>query len=75
MSSSSNEQSSYEITPDLLARLHQVVRNAGRSDIRSVPALIGKMIGNQNAAIMCLRLLYRFPRSRKARRMGLQVLP
>jgi len=52
-------------TLDLLAQLRQLVRNAGRSDIRSVPTLIGKVIGNQIAGIMCVRLLYWFPRATK----------
>jgi hypothetical protein len=51
--------------PDLLAQLRQIVHYVGRSDIRSVPALLSKVIGNQNAALMCIRLLYWFPRATK----------
>jgi hypothetical protein len=50
---------------DLLAQLRQIVHHAGRSDIRSVSALLGKVVGNQNAALMCMRLLYWFPRATK----------
>lgn len=52
--------------PDLLARLHNVVHQLNRSDIRTPLALIAKVLGDQNAAIMCIRLLHWFPRSRKA---------
>ena len=50
---------------DLLAQLRQIVCHAGRSDIRSVSALLSKVIGSQNAALMCVRLLYWFPRATK----------
>jgi hypothetical protein len=52
--------------PDLLARLQLVVRQINRSDIRTVPALIAKVLGDQNAALMCVRLLHWFPRAKKA---------
>jgi hypothetical protein len=52
--------------PDLLARLQNVVRQLNRSDIRTVSALIAKVLGDQNAALMCVRLLHWFPRARKA---------
>lgn len=52
--------------PDLLARLQNVVQLLHRSDIRTVSALIAKALGDQNAAMMAVRLLYWFPRSKKA---------
>src|SRR5690349_8872735 len=52
--------------PDLLARLQNVVRQLNRSDIRTVSALIAKVIGNQNAGLMAVRLLHWFPKSKKA---------
>jgi hypothetical protein len=52
--------------PDLLARLQNVVRQLNRSDIRTVSALIAKAVGDQNAALMCVRLLHWFPRAKKA---------
>jgi hypothetical protein len=52
--------------PDLLARLQNVVRQLKRSDIRTVSALIAKALGDQNAALMCIRLLHWFPRAKKA---------
>ncbi len=51
---------------DLLARLQNVVRQLNRPDIRTVSALIGKVIGDQNAGLMAVRLLHWFPRSKKA---------
>jgi hypothetical protein len=51
--------------PDLLARLQNVVRQLNRSDIRTVSALIAKVIGDQNAGLMAVRLLHWFPRSKK----------
>jgi len=51
--------------PDLLARLQNVVRQLNRPDIRTVSALIAKVIGDQNAALMTVRLLHWFPRSKK----------
>jgi hypothetical protein len=51
---------------DLLARLQNVVRHLNRSDIRTVSALIAKAVGDQNAALMCVRLLHWFPRAKKA---------
>lgn len=56
----------FDHQPDLLARLHNLVRQLHRSDIRTPTALIAKMIGDQNAAMMFVRLLHWFPRSRKA---------
>jgi hypothetical protein len=52
--------------PDLLARLQLVVRQLNRSDIRTVSALIAKALGDQNAALMCVRLLHWFPYAKKA---------
>jgi hypothetical protein len=52
--------------PDLLARLQNVVRQLNRSDIRTVSVLIAKALGDQNAALMCVRLLHWFPRAKKA---------
>jgi hypothetical protein len=52
--------------PDLLARLQLVVRQLNRADIRTVSALIAKALGDQNAALMCVRLLHWFPRAKKA---------
>jgi hypothetical protein len=52
--------------PDLLARLQNVVRQLNRSDIRTVSALISKALGDQNAALMCIRLLHWFPRAKKS---------
>src|SRR5690348_8551147 len=51
--------------PNLLARLQNIVRQINLSDIRTVPVLIAKVIGDQNAGLMAVRLLYWFPRSRK----------
>jgi hypothetical protein len=51
--------------PDLLARLQNVVRQGNRSDIRTVPALMAKVIGDQNAGLMAVRLLHWFPCSKK----------
>ena len=52
--------------PDLTAQLGSIVRSANRPDIKSVYALISKMTGSQAATVMTLRLLYWFPRARKA---------
>src|SRR5688572_19767287 len=52
--------------PDLLAHLQNVVRQLNRSDIRTVSALIAKALGDQNAALMCVRLLHWFPRAKNA---------
>jgi hypothetical protein len=52
--------------PDLLARLQNVVRELNRPDIRTVSSLISKVIGDQNAGLMAVRLLHWFPRSKKA---------
>jgi hypothetical protein len=52
--------------PDLLARLQNVVRQLNRSDIRTTTTLIAKVLGNQNAAMMAVRLLHWFPRAKKA---------
>jgi hypothetical protein len=52
--------------PDLLARLQNVIRQLNRSDIRTVSALIAKVLGDQNAGLMAIRLLHWFPRSTKA---------
>ena len=51
--------------PDLLARLQNVIRQLNRSDIRTVSSLISKVIGDQNAGLMAVRLLHWFPRSKK----------
>src|SRR3982750_828692 len=52
--------------PDLLARLQNVVRELNRPDIRTVSALIAKVIGDQNAGLMAVRLLHWFPKAKKA---------
>jgi hypothetical protein len=52
--------------PDLLARLQNVVRQLNRPDIRTVSALIAKVIGDQNGGLMAVRLPHWFPRSKKA---------
>jgi hypothetical protein len=52
--------------PDLLARLQNVVRQLNRPDIRTVSALISKVIGDQNAGLMVVRLLHWFPKAKKA---------
>jgi hypothetical protein len=52
--------------PDLLAPLQNMIRQLNRSDIRTVSALIAKVVGDQNAALMCVRLLHWFPRAKKA---------
>jgi len=52
--------------PDLLTRLNNVVRQLNRSDIRTVSSLIGKVLGDQNAGQMAVRLLHWFPRAKKA---------
>ncbi len=51
--------------PDLLARLQNVVRELNRPDIRTVSALIAKVIGDQNAGLMAVRLMHWFPRAKK----------
>jgi hypothetical protein len=51
--------------PDLLARLQNVVRQLNRADIRTVTSLMAKVLGDKNAAEMCVRLLHWFPRSKK----------
>jgi len=51
--------------PDLLARLQNVVRELNRPDIRTVSALVAKVIGDQNAGLMAVRLLHWFPRAKK----------
>ena len=51
--------------PDLLARLQNVVRQLNRPDIRTVSALIAKVIGDQNAGLMAVRLLHWFPKAKK----------
>ena len=51
--------------PDLLARLQNVVRQVNRSDIRTITSLMAKVLGDQNAALMCVRLLHWFPRAKK----------
>lgn len=43
---------------DLLARLQNVVRHLERSDIRTVSSLISKVVGDQNAGLMAVRLLH-----------------
>lgn len=55
----------FENQPDLLARLHNVVRQLNRSDIRTVSALIAKAMGDQQAAMMAVRLLHWFPKAKK----------
>ncbi len=55
----------FDRQPDLLARLQNVVRQLNRSDIRTVSALISKVIGDQNAGLMAVRLLHWFPKSKK----------
>ncbi|MCA0455348.1 MAG: hypothetical protein LCI00_15330 [Chloroflexi bacterium] len=51
--------------PDLLARLHNLVRQLNRSDIRTVSSLIAKVLGDQNAGQMAIRLLHWFPKAKK----------
>ncbi|MBA3870764.1 MAG: hypothetical protein H0X30_16615 [Anaerolineae bacterium] len=51
--------------PDLLARLQNVVRQLNRPDIRTVSALVAKVIGDQNAGMMAVRLLHWFPKAKK----------
>ncbi len=51
---------------DWLGLLQPLVRLLQRPDIRSVPALIGKLLADRCAAQMCLRLLYWLPRAKKA---------
>jgi hypothetical protein len=51
--------------PDLLARLQNVVCQLNRLDIRTVSALIAKVIGDQNGGLMAVRLLHWFLRSKK----------
>ncbi len=51
--------------PDLLARLQNLVRELIRPDIRTVSALIDKVIGDQNAGLRAVRLLHWFPRAKK----------
>ncbi len=51
---------------DWLCLLQALVRLLQRPDIRSVPALIGKLLADPCAAQMCLRLLYWLPRAKKA---------
>ena len=51
--------------PDLLARLQNLVRQLNRSDIRTASSLISKVLGDQNAGLMAVRLLHWFPRSKK----------
>jgi hypothetical protein len=53
--------------PDLLSQLRQIVQAADRTDIRSVPELLNRMLGNRNATTMCLHLLYWFPRATRAK--------
>jgi hypothetical protein len=52
--------------PDLLARLQNVVRQLNRPDIRTVTSLLAKVLGDKNAALMCVRLLHWFPRAKKS---------
>lgn len=52
--------------PDLLARLHNLVRQLNRTDIRTVSSLISKVLGDQPAGQMAMRLLHWFPRAKKA---------
>lgn len=52
--------------PDLLASLQNVVRQLNRPDIRTVSSLIAKVIGDQNAGLMAVRLLHGFPKSKKS---------
>lgn len=55
---------SFDHKTDILSRLQNVVIQLKRSDIRTTNALISKMLGDRNAAQMCMRLLHWFPRSR-----------
>ncbi len=56
----------FDRQPDLLARLQNVVRQLNRSDIRTVSALVSKVLGDQNAGLMAVRLLHWFPKAKKA---------
>jgi len=55
----------FDCQPDLLARLQNVVRELNRPDIRTVSALVAKVIGDQNAGLMAVRLLHWFPKAKK----------
>ncbi len=55
----------FDRQPDLLTRLQNVVRELNRPDIRTVSSLIAKVIGDQNAGLMAVRLLHWFPRAKK----------
>jgi len=48
---------------DWIAQLTRLVRSLHRSDIRSVAALIGKLLDDPVAATMALRLLYWLPKA------------
>lgn len=50
---------------DWLALLRQLLCELNRSDIRSVDALLSKLTGDANAALMLLRLLYWTPKSKR----------
>ncbi|MCB9460189.1 MAG: hypothetical protein H6670_11115 [Anaerolineaceae bacterium] len=55
----------HEMTIDLLGNLRQLVRDVNRRDIRSVDALLSKLTGDANAALMLLRLIYWTPKSKR----------
>ncbi|MAU12444.1 MAG: hypothetical protein CL607_21650 [Anaerolineaceae bacterium] len=55
----------HEITTDLLGGLRQLVREVNRRDIRSVDALLSKLTGDANTALMLLRLIYWTPKSKR----------
>lgn len=53
------------LTIDWLSKLRALLRDLHRSDIRSVDALLSKLTGDANAALMLLRLLYWSPKSKR----------
>ncbi|QPC80911.1 hypothetical protein G4Y79_14475 [Phototrophicus methaneseepsis] len=50
---------------DWLSKLRTLLRDLHRPDIRSVDALLSKLTGDANAALMLLRLLYWTPKSKR----------
>jgi hypothetical protein len=61
-----NASNEFTIVQDGLIALQHLVRNLNQPDIRSTTTLMGKVIGDRNAATMFLRLVYWFPKSRKS---------
>jgi hypothetical protein len=54
------------VAQDGLKILQRFVHYLNRPNVRSTTTLMGKVIGDRNAATMFLRLLYWFPKSRKS---------